>query len=66
MKSGDQCASRWVSEVPCVDSALLNYGYIMVADFFFFFCFQELYSAAHNVARELLNTERTYALLLCF
>ena len=26
MQSGDQCASRWVSEVPCVDNTLLNYG----------------------------------------
>ena len=26
MQSGDQCTSRWVSEVPCVDKTLLNYG----------------------------------------
>lgn len=26
MQSGDQCTSRWVSEVPCVDDTLLNYG----------------------------------------
>lgn len=35
-------------------------------DWWFFFIFQELYTAAHNVARELLNTERTYALLWCW
>lgn len=63
----------WTSSLTCkvviyvflkCSVALVRYYFLTRLRRCFFFP-QELYSAAHNVARELLNTERTYALLWC-